>query len=188
MTMVLINLAGMAWAGIDPVSAKKMGKLAPRHPAADFTLKRFDTGHPIKLSDYQGKVIVLNFFTTWCGPCLKETPGFVNVYDEYKDKDVVFLSVDTGERSKDPQAVISAFVKRYGVHWPILLDEAPGSVYIAYGVKGIPMNVVINKKGDITYCRSGYLSEEKLKTELNRALGLRGVEQSVREAPASRVK
>lgn len=184
MIAVVISMTGMAWAGIDPIGAEKMGKPAIGQPAADFSLKRFDTGEAVKLSDFKGKTVLLNFFATWCGPCKGETPGFVKVYDEYKNKDVVFLSVDTGERGNDPNALVSAFAKQYEVTWPIVMDEKQDAVKTAYGVRGIPTNVVINKEGNITYYRSGGIPETKLKNELNRAMGLPVADEPEMQAPA----
>lgn len=154
------------------VSAKEKWMPRPGVAASDFTLKTYDTGETVKLSDYKGKkVVLLNFFATWCGPCRMETPGFVKVYEEYKDKDVAFLSVDAGEKVKTPtEAVdkVGKFVKEYGVQWPVVMDEM-GKISTTYQVKGIPTNLVIDKDGVIKYY-ANVMQEADLKKQLDRAL------------------
>jgi len=135
-------------------------------------LKRYDTGEEIKLSDFKGKTVLLNFFATWCGPCRAETPGFVKVYEEYKGKDVVFLSVNTGERGGDPHALVKAFVERYGVQWPVVMDEPTAGVANQYGVSGIPTNIVIDKDGIVKFYKVGGIHERELTRQLDRVLGL----------------
>ncbi len=192
---LIIGTVGLVVAGPAAPKGGMMGGQAPAvkptqpvmetpevgKPAKDFALKRYDTGEIVKLSDFKGKkAVMLNFFATWCGPCRSETPGFVKVYEEYKDLGVEFISVDTGERGKDPAAVLPPFVKKFGVTWPIVLDEnfATGA---AYGAQGIPTNLVISKEGIVKFYRVGGIPERALKQELDRVLGK--VEKKADEFP-----
>lgn len=168
--MVVALTAGGAWAvGIG-------------QPAPDFTLKRWDTGEPVTLSQLKGKVVFLNFFAMWCGPCVQETPALVKVEREYRDKGVVFLSVDVGEKNKNPMIAVSHYVKTQGVSWPIVMDAGPDWVKKAYGARYIPFNFVINAQGVISYGRSMGMNEFGLRKELDQALGL-----PVKEDPGTKI-
>jgi peroxiredoxin len=112
----------------------------------DFTVKQLD-GQDVKLSAYKGKVILLNFWATWCGPCKAEIPGFVELQAKYKD-DLVILgfSVD------DPADKARAFAQEYKINYPVLLGEGREDVQDAYGpIWGIPASFIISKDGQV--CR-----------------------------------
>jgi peroxiredoxin len=112
----------------------------------DFTFKDLD-GKSVSLSSYKGKVVLLNFWATWCGPCKAEIPGFVELQAKYKDKlTVVGLSVD------DPADKARAFATEYKVNYPILLADGDETVQDAYGpIWGIPASFIISKDGRV--CR-----------------------------------
>lgn len=149
--------------GVTVKSPPVVGKAAP-----GFTLKRYDTGEAVSLGDFKGKKVVLvNLFATWCGPCVSETPGFVKVYEAYKEKGVEFISIDVGERGKDPKALVEQFAKKHGVTWPIVMDDAT-RVSEAYDASGIPTNVIIDQAGIVRFYRQGGIPETALKQELDR--------------------
>jgi peroxiredoxin len=112
----------------------------------DFTVKQLD-GQDVKLSAYKGKVILLNFWATWCGPCKAEIPGFVELQAKYKDDLVVLgFSVD------DPADKARAFAREYQINYPVLLGEGREDVQDAYGpIWGIPASFIISKDGRV--CR-----------------------------------
>jgi thiol-disulfide isomerase/thioredoxin len=121
--------------------------LADAKPAnLDFTIQNLD-GKDVKLSEYKGKVILLNFWATWCGPCKAEIPGFVELQDRYRnDLVVVGYSVDDDE----PKA--RAFAKEYKMNYPILLGLGREDVQDAYGpIWGIPASFIISREGKV--CR-----------------------------------
>jgi thiol-disulfide isomerase/thioredoxin len=112
----------------------------------DFSVKQLD-GQDVKLSAYKGKVILLNFWATWCGPCKAEIPGFVELQAKYKN-DLVILgfSVD------DPADKARAFAQEYKMNYPVLLGEGREDVQDAFGpIWGIPASFVISKDGRV--CR-----------------------------------
>jgi len=74
----------------------------------DFTLTSID-GEPLKLSDYQGKVVLVNFWATWCGPCVVETPSLVRIYNKYKDRGFAVIGV----AMQSEEQGVKEFVKRY---------------------------------------------------------------------------
>ena len=107
--------------------------VANAKPAKDFTLPALD-GKQLTLSAYKGKVVLLNFWATWCGPCKAEIPGFVELQQQYKnDLVVVGLSVDdTAEKAK-------AFADQYKVNYPMVLGLGRDDIQDAYGpIYGIP--------------------------------------------------
>ncbi len=126
--------------------------------ALDFELKDVD-GNIVKLSDYRGKTVVLNFFATWCGPCQVETPHLNDTYLDMQNEDVVVLSVNlTFSRAGEKEAV-NDFIKQYEVAFPVLLDEE-GSVAEMFRIRSIPTNIFITPEGIIHTSFSGALNKE----------------------------
>jgi thiol-disulfide isomerase/thioredoxin len=112
----------------------------------DFTMKDL-AGKDVALSSFKGKVVLLNFWATWCGPCKAEIPGFVELQEKYKDKLVIvgFSVDDTADKAK-------AFADEYKINYPILLGEGREDVQDAYGpIWGIPASFLISKDGKV--CR-----------------------------------
>jgi len=112
----------------------------------DFTIKDLD-GREVALSSYKGKVVLLNFWATWCGPCKAEIPGFVELQEKYKDDLVIvgFSVDDTADKAK-------AFAAEYKMNYPILLGEGREDVQDAYGpIWGIPASFLISRDGRV--CR-----------------------------------
>lgn len=134
--------------------------------AIDFELMALN-GDKVKLSDLKGKVVVLNFFATWCPPCKLEMPDFVATMREMKDNsNIKFIFVDAGEDKSD----ISKFLKanKYEIMNPLLDDK--GDVMNAYGVNGIPSTFIIDKNGNIKFHREGYLDLATLKKAIKEIL------------------
>lgn len=120
----------------------------PRHivklgePAPNFQLRDMN-GRLVSLSDLQGKVILLNFWATWCGPCRVEMPAMERLYRTYSRKDFEILAVST-----DPQgaAVTRPFQQEIGLTFPILHD-ADYRVGLAYGARTLPMTFMVDRQG-----------------------------------------
>jgi len=111
--------------------------------APDFTLIDME-GKEVSLSDYKGKVILLDFWATWCGPCRKEIPSFIKLQNDYKE-DVVVLGISLDQNG--PKAVIP-FAKKMGINYPVVYGN--GQVVQAYGgVRSIPTTFVIDKEFNI---------------------------------------
>jgi DsbE subfamily thiol:disulfide oxidoreductase len=111
--------------------------------AIDFNLKDL-TGRPSSLSAYKGKVVLLNFWATWCGPCRAEIPSMEQLYTELKDEGFTIVAVN----SQEPLEQVSAFVDDMGMSFPVLLDST-GRVGAAYGVRAIPTTYIIDPQGAI---------------------------------------
>ncbi len=111
--------------------------------APDFILRNMDN-KSVSLKDYRGKVVVLNFWATWCPPCRAEMPDLENLHKKTKDLDIVVLAVDVGE-TRD---TVEKFVKEENLTMEILLDIG-SSVGRMYGANAIPATYIIDKEGKI---------------------------------------
>ncbi len=120
---------------------------------AEFELKDLD-GNLILSADYKGKVLVLDFWTTWCGVCLKAFPDFQEVYEKFKDHpDVVFLAVNMGR--KDPIEQVRAFLGTNSYSFPVAYDEG-SRISDRLEIDHLPTLLVIDKSGRIRIRHIGY--------------------------------
>ena len=126
-------------------------------PAPAFTLQRLDGSGQVSLADLSGKVVVVNFFASWCLPCIQENPALVRVYERYRSSDVVMLGVNFQESHENGLA----YVQRMGMSWPTLAD-ADGRVTLAYGVMGPPETFFIGPDGVIAGRHIGPIDETTL--------------------------
>jgi thiol-disulfide isomerase/thioredoxin len=142
-------------------------------PAPDFNLKDFD-GNYVKLSDLKGKVVVVDFWATWCGPCKMSFPALQKVVNKYKDNpDIVILALDTWEREKtaaDKEKKVKDFIAQNNYSFKVLFDE--GDIVSKYGVTGIPTKFIIDKKGMMQFKTIGFDGEKKMIAELEAAFEL----------------
>jgi peroxiredoxin len=129
----------------------------------DFTLKN-DSGANVQLSDYKGKVVLLNFWATWCGPCKVEIPEFVDAYHKYRDKGFVILGVLSQD---DPsQADLQAFMGEFKMNYPVLraseeLEESLGTLW------ALPTSFLIDRQGHVCSKHMGAVSKETLEREIH---------------------
>lgn len=119
--------------------------LAKPFPAPGFTLKGED-GKTYRLADYRGKVVVINFWATWCPPCRYEMPSLERAWTQLKNKDVVVLAINVGENAD----VIFEFTGTYPMSFPLPMD-VDGTVIKQYPVTGLPTTYVINPDGMVTH-------------------------------------
>jgi cytochrome c biogenesis protein CcmG/thiol:disulfide interchange protein DsbE len=128
----------------------------------DFTMKDVD-GNEVSLSAYKGKVVLLNFWATWCGPCKAEIPGFVRIQEKYRDKGLVIVGYsvdDTADKAK-------AYAAQYKMNYPILLGEGREDVQDAYGpIWGIPASFLISKEGKVCRKHMGIAPEAVFEKEV----------------------
>ena len=128
----------------------------------DFTLKDA-SGVDVRLSDYKGKVILLNFWATWCGPCKVEIPDFVEVYAEYRDRGVEILGVLS--QDDPPAADLQAFMTRYKMNYPVFrsnesFEDAVGPIW------ALPTTYIIDRNGSICLKHMGAVPKEVVEREI----------------------
>jgi thiol-disulfide isomerase/thioredoxin/Flp pilus assembly protein TadD len=137
-----------------------------KKPAIQFTLKDI-AGKTVKLSDLTGKVVVIDFWATWCGPCRESFPAFQKVYDKYKSNTLVAMyALDTWERvgGKEREELVRKFLTDNKYTFPVLYDDG---VVEKYNVEGIPTKFVIDKKGEIAFKSVGFSGADEMITELS---------------------
>ena len=126
--------------GIRPADAEK---------APDFSLTDLN-GKPFKLSDHLGKVVILDFWATWCPPCKAEIPYFIELKAQYGDKDLVIMGAAMDDINR-----VKAFYKDHGMNYPVAIaNQDMGSAY--GGIQGIPTTFVIDKEGYVREKFVGY--------------------------------
>lgn len=126
--------------------------------APDFELETLD-GKMVKLSDYQGQKVMLNFWATWCPPCRAEMPDMQRFYED-TDEDVEILAVNLTTTEKN-NSLIGVFVEEFGLTFPILLD-AEGDVGIQYKLQPIPTSYLIDQHGHIHHVAIGPMNYDMM--------------------------
>ena len=145
----------------EPDDVKAAGKPAPLH----FTLKDMN-GADVKLASFKGKVILLNFWATWCGPCKAEIPSLVELQHQYADDLVVLgFSVDDTVDKMKPYAA------QYKINYPLLVGNGREDVQEAFGpLFGIPVSVIIGRDGKIAKKHSGIATKSQFEREIKALL------------------
>jgi len=148
---------------------KPTGDKAPTSPSAksapSFTLQDLK-GNQISLSDFQGKVVILDFWATWCPPCVIEIPHFIELYEQYKDKGFAMVGISLDRQGV---GVVESFVRKYRVNYPILMTD--GQVDRVYGgITGIPTTFVIDRAGNIRRKYVGYRNKAVFEADIKALL------------------
>jgi cytochrome c biogenesis protein CcmG, thiol:disulfide interchange protein DsbE len=127
------------------------------HPAPAFDLERLDQPGRLRLADLKGKVVVVNFFASWCVPCKQEAPALVRVWERYRTSDVAFVGI----AYQDSPDAAKAFQQEMGQTWPIAADEE-GRAAIGFGVFGVPETYFVSPDGVIRGRHVGPIDEQTL--------------------------
>jgi peroxiredoxin len=133
--------------------------------APNFSLKSME-GKTVELAKLQGKVVVVNFWATWCGPCRKEIPGFLEVYSKLKPKglEIVGISLD-----REGWTVVKPYIEKAKITYPVVLDD--GKLADAYGgIEAIPTTFIVDRKGRILKKHVGYMSQTEFEKLVSAAL------------------
>jgi peroxiredoxin len=127
----------------------------------DLTFKDIQ-GKPFALSDYKGKVVLLDFWATWCPPCRKEIPGFIELYNNYKSRGLAVIGVSMDDSTSD----VKRFAKRFKMNYPILLGAGRNDLGAAFGELPLPTAFIIGRDGKICAKHDGLTPKEQFEREI----------------------
>lgn len=146
-------------AAVDSAAEAPAGRQAPSFETVT------DAGRPLRLSDYRGQVVLLNFWATWCGPCRQEMPVFEQVYQQRQADGFAVVAVNFGESP----AVVQDFRQEMGLTFPLAMDEQ-GDIQKLYGISGYPSTLILGRDGRIIAEHYGPLSASQIDELVNTAL------------------
>lgn len=135
--------------------------------APDFTVYDKDN-NPVKLSDFRGKPVILNFWASWCRPCVSEMPEFQNFYDQYGE-DIHFVLVNLTDGSQETVETASKFVSDQGYTFPIYFDKDLDAA-AAYGVNAVPVSYFLDAEGYLVVWAQGALTADMLQQGVDELL------------------
>ncbi len=153
------DIAGLS--RITSVSAGSAADIELGGPAPDFW---FDTtqGQTTSLSDLKGKIVLINFWATWCGYCKIEMPYFQQIYEEWSAEELVVLAINVGDNSND----VASFMQSNSLSFSVLLDSE-GEVATRYGIPAFPTTLFIDKEGLLQNAKVGaFSSKEEIESTL----------------------
>jgi peroxiredoxin len=126
--------------------------IAPSSIAPDFTLRTMG-GPNMRLTEQRGRVVMINFWATWCGPCRQEMPELAKLYEKYKSSGFVLMGVNVDDDTRNAVAL----AEKLGVKFPVLLDTDK-TVSKAYDLSTMPSTVIIDRDGKVRFVHRGYLT------------------------------
>jgi len=136
------GVQGLAAQEINYKQVPNLQRMNDSSPTPDFTFPD-PGGKKVSLKDFRGKLVMLNFWATWCVPCREEMPTMERLYQEFKNKGFVIVAVDV----KDKKTAALAFIKELKLTYPVVFDPE-GEVGLLYGAWGLPATYLIGPKGE----------------------------------------
>ena len=160
-SLMVAGVGTLIWMGFKSASDKQYSQEPPAlmqkgNQALDFELAALD-GSNIALSDYQGQIIIMNMWATWCPPCRAEMPGLERFYQTYKSDGVVVLAVN----GQEPESTVRPFIAANNFTFPVLLD-VDGTVGRQYATHSFPTTFVIDRNGRIQHVKVGEITAAEL--------------------------
>jgi cytochrome c biogenesis protein CcmG/thiol:disulfide interchange protein DsbE len=163
LVVLALGMTGTHWLAPEETATDPVACDVGAKPAnLSYTLKDMN-GNDVRLSDFKGKVILLDFWATWCGPCKIEIPAFVELQNKYGKDGLVVLgfSVD------DPLEKLKPFADQFKINYPVLVGKDRDEVQDAYGpIWGIPTTVLIGRDGRICKKHTGIASKDQFEKEI----------------------
>jgi len=148
--VLLTSLGASALFGSLVAPRRVRAAVAPSMPAPDFTLRSAEGGN-LRLGEMRGRVVLVNFWATWCGPCKVEMPHLNRIYEKYRSAGFVLLGVNIDD---DPRQA-SALATRMGLKFPVLFDTDK-AVTRRYALDSMPGTVLIDRDGKVRHVHKGY--------------------------------
>ncbi len=136
-------------------------------PAPEFTLKYHGTNEEMNLSDLRGKVVLVNFWGTWCPPCKAELPDLVSLYNDYRDQDVEFLGVLVHRQPSDAR-LVPTLAHQYGIEYRYVTGEP--EVFQRFGISAVPTTFIIDREGVIRHQYRGAKARATFERDVVRVL------------------
>lgn len=170
MKQIVPKLSGIARWGLATLFAVAVTALAlqasePGKKAADWKLQDVN-GKAVSLADFKGKVVILDFWATWCGPCVKEVPGFVELQKQYGPEGVVVVGVSLDDEGPK---VVKKFMEKYSVNYPVVMYN--NKVIKDYGnIQSIPTTFVIDRDGKIIFKHVGFTEKSVFESQIKSLL------------------
>jgi len=158
----LALLVGIALQPLRSQAAEAICSADAKAANLDFTLKDIH-GKPFALSQYKGKVVLLDFWATWCPPCRKAIPGFIELYNSYRSRGFVVIGVSMDESTSD----IRRFAKQFKMNYPILVGAGRDDLEPAFGPLPLPTAFVIARDGRICAKHEGFTPKEEFEREID---------------------
>lgn len=167
---MIVAVAGLVVAGFlfgcarsEPPAANVADQATVLSPS--WTLNDVE-GRPVASEQFRGKVVILDFWATWCPPCRQEIPGFVALQKQYGEKGLVVIGVSLDQQGP---GVVKAFMQQFGMNYPVVMGDQ--AVVDAFGgVEGIPTTFVIDRAGNIVAKHVGYADQQTFEIAIQRLL------------------
>ena len=166
--LAIVLVAGLYYVNrrwISPLGRQNLSRGGDHPLVPDFSLTDL-SGRNLTLADYRGKVVLLNFWATWCGPCREEIPGFVDLQSKYRDQGLVVIGVSMDD---DP-APVREFYERYRMNYAVAMgDDALAERF--GGIIGLPTSFIIQRDGHIFAKQTGAADVETFEEAIKELLG-----------------